>query len=385
MSTTILSLNTHSKKDAIILSSAMLVALFLGASQTVICTLTLLFFAPIVDLLLYRFLAKHQGSVGLMYFAIVCSSIIILYPEHPTTLPLISCAMLLIRGIWNGVHADNSKAISIFNTLVVFLPLILLVTGVLADIKSPFEQASAIEIKILSIFCLLPTIEHFITGSKTYTGAMRTLDLEKENLNTRYSQIIEMYQVLNHNLKTPLANALGKVEIALLTKDPSRLEGVKGSMISALEKLDTLTTVKKIVAHTNQLDEFLKEWQIAFNHEDIDLDFSLAKSQNIQINEESGIALAIALDIFAHNSKEAGANKIEIGLDSPDSRMMVFFRDNGPGLDEKRLKLFGHIQQSTKGSSGLGTYLAVRLLTAADIEVNYFNRTSGGFEVQLAL
>jgi K+-sensing histidine kinase KdpD len=65
--------------------------------------------------------------------------------------------------------------------------------------------------------------------------------------------------------------------------------------------------------------------------------------------------------------------------------MMVCFRDNGPGLDEKRLKLFGQIQQSTKGSSGLGTYLAVRLLMAADIEVNYFNRTSGGFEVQLAL
>ena len=64
---------------------------------------------------------------------------------------------------------------------------------------------------------------------------------------------------------------------------------------------------------------------------------------------------------------------------------MVCFRDNGPGLDEKRLELFGQIQQSSKGSSGLGTYLAVRLLKAANIELNYFNRPSGGFEVQMAL
>ena len=221
--------------------------------------------------------------------------------------------------------------------------------------------------------------------ANTLQSERRNLNKKNDSLSVRYNQIIEMYQVLNHNLKTPLANALGKVEIALLTKDTSRLQETKGSMLSALEKLNTITVVKKIVAQTNQLNEFLQEWQIAFNHQDILIDTNSKKAQSLQINEESGIALAIALDIFANNSKEAGADRIEIGLEIKDSRIMVCFRDNGPGLDEKRMELFGQIQQSSKGSSGLGTYLAVRLLKAANIELDYFNRPSGGFEVHMAL
>lgn len=213
----------------------------------------------------------------------------------------------------------------------------------------------------------------------------RNLNKKNHSLSVRYNQIIEIYQVLNHNLKTPLANALSKVEIALLTKDTSRLQETKESMNSALEKLNTITLVKKIVAQTNRLDEFLKEWQIAFNHQDIVINTNTGKAQSIQIIEESGIALALALDIFAQNSKEAGADVIEISLENKDSSIMVCFRDNGPGLDEKRLELFGQIQQSSKGSSGLGTYLAVRLLNTASIELYYFNRPSGGFEVQMAL
>ena len=218
-----------------------------------------------------------------------------------------------------------------------------------------------------------------------YKTTVDQLENEEKKLTVRYNQIIELYQVLNHNLKTPLTNALGKVEIALLTNDVSRLQESKEAMLSALEKLNTITKVKKIIAQTNVLDEFLEQWQASFGHLDVELDFSSKETKYFSLNEESGIALAVALDIFAHNSKEANASNIEIGLEAKDSRIMVSIRDNGPGLDEKRMELFGKIQQSTKGNSGLGTYLAVRLLQAANIELNYFNRTTGGFEVQLML
>lgn len=114
--------------------------------------------------------------------------------------------------------------------------------------------------------------------ANTLQSRRREINKENDSLSVRYNQIIEMYQVLNHNLKTPLANALGKVEIALLTKDTSRLQETKESMTSALEKLNTITVVKKIVAQTNQLNEFLHEWQIAFNHQDIVIDTNSKKA-----------------------------------------------------------------------------------------------------------
>jgi signal transduction histidine kinase len=301
---------------------------------------------------------------------------------------LITTSFVILTIVRMMIHLFDN----VLNRVQIFA-LILLSLLMISQLQEPFKfiywslplASLTPKEELVWIICVYGIVFLQVFGvALTFQKERRTINLKNDSLIVRYNQIIEMYQVLNHNLKTPLANALGKVEVALLTKDTSRLQETKESMLSALEKLNTITMVKKIIAQTKLLDEFVREWQVSFKHEDIVLDFNLDKSQNVQINEESGIALGIALDIFAINSKEAGADKIKISLDTRDSRIILCFQDNGPGLDEKRLALFGQIQQSSKGSSGLGTYLAVRLLEAANIEINYFNKPTGGFEVQMA-
>lgn len=373
--------------DILILVLALAILFFVGYSTDSGVTefassVILVILAEIVISRFHKIAGSYVDILGLTIVGLIYHRVIVNSPFLTISLLLVLITRLFTHLFDNEL---DKKHIVGFTAIVLFAVSQLLEPFYIIPWSRTITPLNPTEEFVLGCCTYCIVFTQIFNVANTLQSERRNLNKKNDSLSVRYHQIIEMYQVLNHNLKTPLANALGKVEIALLTKDTSRLQETKESMLSALEKLNTITIVKKIVAQTSRLDEFLKEWQIAFNHQDIAFDANFEKAQSVHIIEESGIALAIALDIFANNSKEAGANEIEIGLEIKDSRIMVCVRDNGPGLDEKRLELFGQIQQSSKGSSGLGTYLAVRLLKAANIELDYFNRPSGGFEIQMAL
>ena len=87
--------------------------------------------------------------------------------------------------------------------------------------------------------------------------------------------------------------------------------------------------------------------------------------------------------IFVKNSFEASANEVIIKVEEKASTLKIELLDNGKGASPHIIEMFGKPMTSLKEhGTGIGTYLAQRLLLSAGVHVSFSNRENTlGFKV----
>ncbi len=93
------------------------------------------------------------------------------------------------------------------------------------------------------------------------------------------------------------------------------------------------------------------------------------------MTEELAIALAVSFDIFAKNSKEAGATELLIKVKKSIKNLYIELIDNGSGAPSETIQKFGKpISSAIKTWTGIGTYLAQDYSLSAGAHIRFSNR-----------
>ena len=182
-----------------------------------------------------------------------------------------------------------------------------------------------------------------------------------------------------------MATALGQLEIA------ERSTNSRKYVIQAKEALSQVTiqtssvnNAKKAFEATGNINEFLIKWKKIYDHDFVRLEIPQGQNQ-YELTEEVAIALAVSFDIFAKNSKEAGATELLIKVKKSAKNLQIELKDNGSGAPSEIIQKFGKPMSSNKEhGTGIGTYLAQRLLISAGAHIKFSNRKKrSGFKVSI--
>ena len=128
-----------------------------------------------------------------------------------------------------------------------------------------------------------------------------------------------------------MATALGQLEIA------ERSTNSRKYVIQAKEALSQVTiqtssvnNAKKAFEATGNINEFLIKWKKIYDHDFVRLEIPQGQNQ-YELTDEVAIALAVSFDIFAKNSKEAGAAELLIKVKKSAKNLQIELKDNGSG------------------------------------------------------
>ena len=145
-----------------------------------------------------------------------------------------------------------------------------------------------------------------------------------------------------------------------------------------------MNNAKKAFEATANINEFLIKWRKIYHHDFVRLEIPQGQNQ-YEMTEELAIALAVSFDIFAKNSKEAGATELLIKVKKSIKNLYIELIDNGSGAPSEIIQKFGKPMSSNKEhGTGIGTYLAQRLLISAGAHIKFSNRKErSGFKVSI--
>ncbi len=287
-----------------------------------------------------------------------------------------------------GVHSASLRGETIFLRCSLYFGPVIAFFLIAFDIQPWFEWPLPAEKELKfssSVVFVLMLLFSFRT-SEGYITTINQLEDKENELSVRYTQVLELNQILNHNIRTPLATAIGQLEIAKLkNKDNVHIEKSRQALEVVLEQTQSVNNAKKAFARSSNITEFFENWKTIYNYPMVELIVG-KEVDSLIINEQSMIAIAVSLDIFTINSFEAEATNIQIHVSRNENQILIRHVDNGLGVSNEILEMFGKPINSQKGS-GLGTYLAQRLLRSAGaINVQFANRTGHqGFEVSILL
>lgn len=192
------------------------------------------------------------------------------------------------------------------------------------------------------------------------------------------------FGLVSHNMKTPLANALGQLEIVRLRT--RNMEGadqltdgfnqIEQSIYSTKETLEeTIQLYKEQISHTERGTLTLSDLEQAVHRfeEDIPVTFTNG-SRKKSIPASTYFVLHRFLETAVDNALKYSGSVPKIIL--TNSKILV--QDYGPGFSEAEINALGReIVKSRKGS-GLGLYFTNSLLGTINWKLTVKNTPSGG-------
>lgn len=340
---------------------------------------------PIAGIIMKRIAPEFEGLVDTILLSFYTWYYYFVSDAVGLLLPAVLMAVIFLR---IGIHSVELRGKPTFLQYSLYYAPVIAILLIGFDVQPWFKWPLPAEKELIFLSSTLFLIALMVVY-QTHQGYITTIiqleDKEKE-LSARYAQVLELNQILNHNLRTPLATAIGQLEIAKLkSKDNAYIEKSRQALEKVLEQTQSVNNAKKACAKSSNISEFLEEWKISYKYPQVHI--ILDEEVNmLELEEQSLIALAVSLDIFTINSLEAEAEHIQIQASRIENQLLIKHIDNGPGVTEETLKMFGKPINSQKGS-GLGTYLAQRLLSSAGAtSIQFSNRINHqGFEVSIVL
>ena len=241
------------------------------------------------------------------------------------------------------------------------------------------------ELQIIGATTIAAFAALFIQTISGVTKTMNFIENSKIEVANSYQQVLELHQILNHNLRTPLATALGQLEILIRTVDANEnISKAKLALDQAVLQTSSVNNAKKAFTESKTISEFLESWRTLYGYDLVKFKFD-DNTNSYQLTEGVAIALAVSLGIFSQNSVEAGATEILIRVDTQSKKLKIHILDDGSGASDEILKSLGRpVMSSKKHGTGLGTYLAQRILGSVGAKVVFSNRKNhAGFKVTI--
>ena len=195
-----------------------------------------------------------------------------------------------------------------------------------------------------------------------------------------YKRIDQFSQDASHELKTPLANAMSSLDLALVDhRAHRRIEEAKKNMYQAAEIVDDLLELAKLTRFTLQkeevdLSQLVKGVAKEFQRQALSRKIHLITNieDGVSVEADPGYVLMLVSNLVNNALKfsEAG-DKVQITLDNET----LSIRDKGIGIDHDFLeRLFDPFFQadaahSTEGS-GLGLSIVKKIVDAHDWKID---------------
>ena len=336
-------------------------------------------------------IAKKLGPVFEAYvdIGIICFfgyNCYYFYREVSIILLLGLTAMSVIRIVMHSfVFRKESRIWSLGLHLLPLSTAALFVLDVKPNYSIPLP--TTLELTIIGTTSVVAFAVLFMQTIYAYVNTLNFIETSKEDISNSYTQVLELNQILNHNLRTPLATALGQLEIAgTYIKDNKNFLKAKEALNQVVTQTSSVNSAKKAFSQSESVLGFLENWKEIFQYDMVKLHLNGNKDE-YKLTEQVAIALAVSLDIFGQNSLEANANVLVIDIKSTSNRLHIKFLDDGDGAKKETLEMLGKPMSSDKKhGAGLGTYLAKRLLLSAGGKLNFANRSkNGGFKVQIEI
>ena len=246
---------------------------------------------------------------------------------------------------------------------------------------------SVIEMQLAGTGMILISTAISIHTVQWFRKTIINIEQREKRVNSSYKQVLELNQILNHNLRTPLATAIGQLEIAERKQnDKKYIVQAKEALAQVNIQTASVNNARKAFEGTADINEFLFKWKKIYKHDFVDFEFH-NNYKPYNLTEEIAISLAVCFDIFAQNSIEAGAKEIKIRVESDSKELKIEIIDDGTGAPEETIQMIGKpISSEKKHGAGIGTYLAQRLLLSAGGAIKFSNREIGtGFKINIVI
>ena len=244
---------------------------------------------------------------------------------------------------------------------------------------------TTVELQIIGATTIAAFAALFVQTIIGFTKTMNFIENSKVEVANSYQQVLELHQILNHNLRTPLATALGQLEILLRTIDANEnVAKAKLALDQAILQTSSVNNAKKAFSESKTISKFLESWKIIYAYDLVRFKFD-RNTNSYEFTEGVAIALAVSLGIFSQNAVEAGATEILIRVDTQSKKLKIHILDDGSGATKEVLENLGKpVTSSKKHGTGLGTYLAQRILGSVGAKVEFSNRKNqAGFNVTI--
>ena len=298
-------------------------------------------------------------------------------------LPLVGLVAIFVQRV--TMFTFNFRYISLIWSIVLYILPLAVASLVVIDISPRYQipLPNTYEMKLAGVGMLLISTSISFQTVFWFRKTIKNIEKRESKVKGSYKQVLELNQILSHNLRTPLANALGQLEIAERTDNYKKyVHQVKKALVEVTVQTSSVNNAKKAFEGTNNVNEFLLKWKEVYKHELVQFQF-LENKIKYEMSEEVAIALAVSFDIFVKNSFEASANEVIIKVKEKASTLKIELLDNGKGASPHIIEMFGKPMTSLKEhGTGIGTYLAQRLLLSAGVHVSFSNReNTSGFKV----
>ncbi|WP_226039793.1 HAMP domain-containing sensor histidine kinase [Natrinema sp. DC36] len=220
-------------------------------------------------------------------------------------------------------------------------------------------------------------VEHFEISDRKRTE--RELERRNERLST-------VSNVLSHDLRNPLALALGYTEELMEDPSPEQAAQVRSALNRMTAIIDDAVTLSK-----QELDDI----EIVDLHGVVDDVWGVIETKNATVERGETLAfeadrsiLSSILQNLFRNAIEHGGDEVTIGVGSLEDRRGFYVEDDGPGVPAPlRETIFeaGYSSRSTDGNSGLGLSIVENAVAVHDWELSVTESASHGarFEIEL--
>ena len=182
-----------------------------------------------------------------------------------------------------------------------------------------------------------------------------------------------VFTLLSHNIRTPIAALANRIEILKLKKeaqieiddeDIQSLNHDRARVNSIVQSLLSKSS-RSIISQSNQrfttINTLLTEYadRVTINKPE-GVDFN--------ISANARIALDLGLESVISNSEKYGSNNIKVYVREDSDDIYISVVDDGVGMDKQALERYGtpfNTTSSKEGGSGLGVYFALQLIKDA--------------------
>ncbi|MGE7877835.1 ATP-binding protein [Peribacillus muralis] len=209
----------------------------------------------------------------------------------------------------------------------------------------------------------------------------------------KLSIVGELAASVAHEVRNPLTSLKGFVQ--LLKKNDHPHEQYYSIMLSELDRINLIVSELLVLAKPQELPfskhqivELMNEVQILLKPEadSFSAQISTAVKNDIPMLSCEGNQLKQVFINMLKNSMEAAANRIWIDFEHKDDSISVIIKDNGSGIEKKRLKHLGEPFYSSKErGTGLGLTVSCRIIEAHGGKVRFNSEPDRGTEVEIIL
>ena len=182
-----------------------------------------------------------------------------------------------------------------------------------------------------------------------------------------------VFTLLSHNIRTPIAALANRIEILKLKKeaqieiddeDIQSLNHDRARVNSIVQSLLSKSS-RSIISQSNQrfttINTLLTEYadRVTINK---------PKGVDFNISANARIALDLGLESVISNSEKYGSNNININIREDSDDIYISVVDDGDGMNQEALERYGtpfNTTSSKEGGSGLGVYFSLQLIKDA--------------------